>query len=151
MVYTKSILCQLNGGCMGCCGHSFVSKKKIEEAIKKNTLEFMGVDLRSEEELIEFRDRALPRDLRDGVCRNLIEKEGKIFCPLHPEQNDGRELRTGHCDINYLCRTAREFLSWSEEKQERFLKFIDSKKLDNIEYSMKMNDNSLFMEFTEIN
>ena len=34
---TISPLCQLNGGCMGCCGHDFISKKKIKEVIDKNT------------------------------------------------------------------------------------------------------------------
>ena len=49
-------------------------------------------------------------DLRNGVCRNLIEGNGMLFCPLHPKRV-GKDLRTGHCDINYFCRTAKEYFT----------------------------------------
>jgi len=131
---------------MGCCGHDFVSKEKIKEAVKKNASEFNEFGW-TERELVKFRDRALPRDLRDGVCRNLIEKDGRFICPLHPKQNKGRDLREGHCDVDYLCQTAKEFSGWSKEKQERFLEFIKSKKLNNLDYSIKMDDDSLLEGF----
>lgn len=137
-----TILCQLNGGCMGCCGHDFESKQKIEEAIKKNTLEFNQL----KEELIKFRDRTHPSDLRSGVCRNLIQENGKIFCPLHPALNK-TDLREKHCDINYFCKTAKEFEKWDQKKQEAFIRFIKKKNLDNITYSIKMDDNTLLKEF----
>lgn len=130
---------------MGCCGHDFISNQKIREALKKNTSEFG--DRKTSAELISFRDRFYSSNLRDGVCRNLIEKEGKILCPLHPVLNNDEDLRKGHCNINYLCKTAKEFDNWSKEKQEKFVKFIGSMNLDNISYSMMMDKGELLKEF----
>jgi len=132
---------------MGCCGHDFGSVAEMKEAIKKNTSEYLKINVGKEEDMVKFRDRAYTMDLRKGVCRNLIEKDGKIFCPLHPTLNDGKELRLGHCDIDYLCKTAREFEDWSEEKKQRFLKFVAGKKLDKIKYSILMDDGGLLEEF----
>lgn len=143
-------LCQLNGGCMGCCGHDFISKEKIKLAIKKNTLEFEHAHPQTEIELLNFRDREHCMNLRSGVCRNLIEKDNQIFCPLHPDKNKGKDLRIGHCDINHLCKTAQEFESWEEKKQEQFLTFIKNKTLDNIDYSMAMDKNLLLKEFEQL-
>lgn len=142
-----TVLCQINGGCMGCCGHNYISKEMIREAIKFNTIEFSDFK-HNDEGLLAFRDRAYKRDLRYGVCRNLIEKNGQVLCPLHPAVC-GKELRQDHCDIYYLCDTARKFAKWSEEKRVKFLDFVKSKNLDSIEYSMKMDDNSLLKEFQE--
>lgn len=132
---------------MGCCGHSFGTKEEIKKAIADNCLEFEERDPKTEKELIGFRDRALPMDLREGVCRNLIEKEGKLFCPLHPGQNKGKDLRKGHCDFNYMCLTAKEFSGWVEAKQGQFLNFVRKKKLDKIDYSLKIENGSLLEEF----
>jgi len=136
------ILCQFNGGCMGCCGHGFISKEKIKEAVKRNTIEFSNSN-----DLIKFRDRAYSRDLRFGVCRNLIEKEGVLFCPLHPQQNSGKDLREGHCDTEYLCKTAQEFSKWGEEKQKDFLELVEKKRLDNLDYSLRIDNGTLLKEF----
>ena len=146
---TSSELCQLKGGCMGCCGYDFVSKEKINRAIRQNTAEFNSLKNKSKQELLGFRDRAHPYDLLHGVCRNLIEEEGKIFCPLHPFRNKGDDLRKGHCDIDYLCKTAREFAGWDEAKQKLFLEFIAEMNIDNITHSLKIEDNSLLKEFRE--
>jgi hypothetical protein len=132
---------------MGCCGRNFPSKEKIREAIKKNTFEFKELNPQTRKELIKFRDRALPQDLRNGVCRNLIEKKERFLCPLHPKQNNGKDLREGHCDVDYLCLAAKEFMGWSRERQKEFLKFIDDKELDKIQYSIEMGDDSLLKEF----
>ena len=139
-------LCQINGGCMGCCGHDFISREKIKEAIRLNTLEFENKSPRVKAQFLAFRDREHPSNLRHGVCRNLIEKNGNIFCPLHPTLHK-KDLREGHCDIHHLCKTAREFITWDDEKKKRFLDFVASKKLDNIEFSMKMDNSSLLEEF----
>ena len=143
-----SPLCQLNGGCMGCCGHDFESKEKIKQAIFKNNLEFKHANPKTEEELILFRDRRPSRDLRNGVCRNLIEKDGCFICPLHPAQR-GKDLRLGHCDIEYLCKTAKLFEQWTEKKKKNFIALIENKKLDHIEYSIRMVNNDLLKEFIE--
>lgn len=137
-----SLLCQLKGGCMGCCGHGFVSKEKIKEAITLNTKEFSHIS-----SLEVFRDRAYSSDLRYGVCRNLIEEKGCFFCPLHPARNNGKDLREGHCNINYLCKTAKEFEGWEDGIKEKFLKFIENKVLDNISYSLAIDSGELLSEF----
>lgn len=144
-----SPLCQLNGGCLGCCGHSFPPKEEIKEAIEKNTQEFQQLNPKAEPELIKFRDRTFPSDLRNNVCRNLIEKNNQLFCPLHPEQNQGKDLRKNHCDINHLCQTAQEFNNWNKEKQKKFLEFIKNKNLDNIDYSIRMDKGGLLEEFKD--
>ena len=132
---------------MGCCGHDFTSKEKIREAIQKNSLEFSKINPSNEKELLKFRDRAYRMNLRNGVCRNLIQKENQLFCPLHPAQNQGKELRENHCDINHLCQTSKEFKDWEEEKQKQFLEFVKKKKLDNLDYSLQMDNGILLKEF----
>lgn len=144
-----SELCQLNGGCMGCCGHDFINKEKIAEAIRKNTTEFKAKNPKTEQEFIAFRDREHPSNLRHGVCRNLIEEDGCFLCPLHPARHD-KDLRVNHCDINYLCKTAKQFAQWDEHTQRSFLYFIESKELDHLDYSIKMDNNELLQEFEEI-
>jgi len=144
-----SPLCQLNGGCMGCCGHDFESKEKIKQAVFKNNLEFKHANPKTEEEFVQFRDRRPNMDLRNGVCRNLIEEKGCFLCPLHPARHQGKDLRIGHCDTNYLCNAAKAFETWDEEKKKKFLDFISCKKLDNVSYSILMDNNSLLQEFTE--
>jgi len=142
-----SVLCQLNDGCMGCCGHNFSSKEEIKRAIDKNSKEFEDFNPKSEKEFIGFRDRAHSADLRYGVCRNLIRDNGCLSCPLHPAQHQGKDLRIGHCNTNYLCSTARDFEDWDENKKKSFLIFIKSKKLNNIEYSINLDNVSILREF----
>ena len=134
---------------MGCCGHDFESKEKIKQAVFKNNLEFKHATPKTEEEFIQFRDRRPNMDLRNGVCRNLIQEEGCFRCPLHPARH-GKDLRIGHCDIEYLCNTAKAFEQWDEEKKKRFIAFVESKKLDNVTYSILMDNNSLLKEFNEL-
>ena len=132
---------------MGCCGHDFESKEKIKQAVFKNNLEFKHAHPKTEEEFIQFRDRRPSRDLRNGVCRNLIEEQGCFLCPLHPARHE-KDLRIGHCDTEYFCKTAAAFEKWSEEKKKKFIAFVESKKLDNADYSIRMDNNSLLQEFT---
>ncbi|MFH1682733.1 MAG: hypothetical protein ABIA37_02965 [Candidatus Woesearchaeota archaeon] len=145
-----TILCQLNNGCMGCCGHGFRLKEKIKEAIDKNTAEFKQLNPQTADELLKFRDRAHKWDLLNGVCRNLIEDNNHFFCPLHPARNEGKDLREDHCEINHLCQTAREFNLWEKEKQEKFLELVKEKELDNLDYSIQIDNNSLLKEFKRL-
>jgi len=142
-----SLLCQWNGGCMGCCGNNYPSVKLVARAISDNTREFNSCDSASENDLLRFRDRALATNLRYGVCRNLIVREGKMLCPLHPLLNKGKDLRIGHCDVDYFCETALVFAQWNDLKKKNFLEFIDLKKLNNISYSLKMVEGELLNEF----
>jgi len=136
------ILCQFNSGYIGCCGHDFGSLKEIENTLKRNTAEF-----RKAKTLEEFRDRAGKWDLRHGVCRNAVMINNKVFCPLHPARNNGKDLRKGHCNINYLCETAKKFQKWPKTKQKQFLQFIKEKKLSPVEYSVKVDNGELLKEF----
>ena len=138
-------LCQLEGmSCFGCCGNSYKSVKEIKEDIKQNTAEFKECV-----SLEDFRDRSGKWDLREsGVCRNVIENEGKIFCPLHPKCC-GTELREDHCEPEYLCKTFKAFQNWKDKKKQEFITFIKSKKLDSYRYSILMDANKLLDEFNE--
>ena len=147
---TQSPLCQLKGGCMGCCGHDFVSVEKIKEAIRKNTNEFAQFNPKTEEDFLEFRDQEHKSNLRNGVCRNLIEEGDCLLCPLHPNLHKGKDLRSGHCDVDYLCKTAKIFSTWSNERKQKFIKFINGKKLTNIEYSMMMDKEILLEKFKQL-
>lgn len=147
-------LCQHNGlSCFGCCGHSYLEKKDIKKDIRKNSRE-LAAFLKEGKSLKEFRNRYRSWDLgKSGICRNLVEKKGEIFCPLHKAKNKGVDLRKGHCDINHLCRPFRTYLKWSEEKQERFVKFILKKKeegMDNYDYSMLMDSAKMLREFEKL-
>lgn len=146
---TSSILCQMNGGCMGCCGHYFPSNKAILIAIKKNTNEFNEIKDKNKENLISFRDRFYTMNLRDGVCRNLIDNGKTFLCPLHPTLNGGEDLRLGHCDTNFLCKTAKKFEKMDEKLKKMFLEFIKTKNLDNVNYSIEMDNGKLLKEFKD--
>ena len=128
---------------MGCCGHDFKSIESVRQAVKKNTLEF-----KQYRSLKKFRDRAGKWDLRNGVCRNAVMVNNKVFCPLHPKRNR-KDLRKGHCDTSYFCETTHQFYRWSTQKQKQFLKFIKDKKLDPIEYSVKIDNSELLKEFNQ--
>ena len=137
-------LCQLGPlSCFGCCGHSYKNIEKIKQDIRFNTLEFEEI-----KDLEKFRDRASKYNLRgSGVCRNVIEKNGTIFCPLHPSLNNGNDLRDGHCDINHLCEAFKQFMKWDKEKQNKFVDFIIKLNLDNYQYSIFMDSGELLRRF----
>ncbi len=122
----------------------------MQESIDANSQEFRYFNPQTREELIKFRDRFPKTALRYGVCYNVIQRNGRLFCPLHPALNEGKDLREGHCDIDHLCDTAVNFNSWDKEKQKEFLQFLESKKLDNITYSMLMENNGLLSEFNQL-
>ena len=144
MGYTKTLLCQYDGkGCFGCCGRDFKSKQDIEKDIKQNTHEFLYHN-----DMVRFRDRKEKLNLRpSGVCRNIVIMDERVLCPLHPKMNKGEDLREGHCDINYLCKTAKIFNSWNKRRQRKFLRFVKRQKLDWIDYSIKMDNGTLLREF----
>ncbi len=136
------ILCQFNGGCMGCCGYRIKNVELAEKAIYENTLEF-----KKYKNLEVFRDRNFKSALRYGVCLNVVRINGNIFCPLHPKRNNGIDFRKGYCLVNHFCKTAKKFSKWNEKKQNKFLNFIKSKNLDAIEYSLMIDRGILLKEF----
>lgn len=146
MGYTKTSLCQFdNKGCFGCCGRDFKAKERVIKDIKKNTDDFYNHN-----DMIKFRDRKEKLNLRpSGVCRNAILIDDSVLCPLHPNMNDGNDARDGHCDINYLCKTAKIFNSWNKRKQRKFLRFVKRKKMDWFDYSLNVDNGELLKEFYE--
>lgn len=143
---TGSFLCQLNGGCMGCCGRRMRSPEKIQQAIQQSTRELQERNPQSKADFIHFRERYHVDNLHHGVCRNLVEEKGCLVCPLHPARHK-EDLRIGHCDADYLCPTAMESNTWHKKKQDDFIQFIAAKGLNNIEYSLKMQKGELLKEF----
>jgi hypothetical protein len=138
---------------MGCCGNKFRDKLSVAKGIEKNTLEF-DHHRKEGRQLHEFMNRS--KDLRQcGVCRNLVYDVGKdlVYCPLHPEQNRGQDLRINHhyCDILHVCKAAFFFDLWDDERKKEFLRFLRIKKnrgeLDWYRYSMGMANDSLLEEF----
>lgn len=137
---------------MGCCGHNFKDKKSVAEGINKNTIEYVDHQSRC----ISLKDwMNRNKDVRvSGICRNLIydPDKDKIFCPVHPEENNGDDLRLDHnyCDTLHVCKTAFFYDLWDDKRKNQFIQFIRKKKKDGMcwyEYSIGMANDSLLAEF----
>ncbi|NHI94867.1 MAG: hypothetical protein EAX96_20430 [Candidatus Lokiarchaeota archaeon] len=137
-------LCTFQNGCMGCCRYRTKSISKIKKAIDIKTEKY-----KKSRSVQEFRSRAEKIRLQNGVCLNLIKKNDKIICPLHPDKKKGEDLRIEYCKINYFCKTVKEFVKWEKEKSINFLNFFKNSKFDPIVYSLKMFDRNLLREFNK--
>ncbi len=154
MKYAKSNLCQLGWiSCVGCCGRKFSDKLSVAKGIEKNTLEFKHHRI-SGKDHTHFMNRS--KDLREcGICFNVVYDVDKnsLYCPLHPEHNNGKDHRLDHhfCDIMHLCKTSFFFDLWDDERKEAFMKFLKTKKkkgeLDWYTYSIGMANDSFLQEF----
>lgn len=133
---------------MGCCGREMAAEKIIP-AVEENTREFSEGKLVTEQDFLQFRDRKPAWDLREGVCRNLIQEKGCFVCPLYPTRHQGKDLRRGHCDADFMCGTAKEFNRWDPLRKGEFLTFIELKRWSNVEYSLKMIKGEGMKEFKE--
>jgi hypothetical protein len=135
-------LCQFGKfSCFGCCGFDFGSKGEIKKTLLKNTelLKKLGIG--------NFCSRETRYVEGSGVCAHLIFENGKVFCPCHPLQNDGEDLREKRCDKYHECETVIEFKKMSEEDQKKFLEFVRKKNLDWYDYSLAMRKDVLLKEF----
>ena len=121
-------LCQLKDSglsCFGCCGNEYNHKKKLMGNIKKNTHEF---NKKKSLKLFMVRTTELKPS---GICANLVFKDGRFFCPGHPALNHGKDYR----ELDQYCENDKEdgcdayikFPSWSKEKQDKFVAFINGK------------------------
>jgi len=115
------------------------------KGIKKNTYEF-----NKSKSLRLFMSRT--KKLRpSGICANIVFKDGKFFCPGHPELHNGNDYREldKDCERDAYdgCKVFMLFQKWDKEKQEQFIGLIKSKNLDSYTYSIRMNNNSLLKEF----
>lgn len=154
-------LCQIDElglSCMGCCGRNFGSKKGILDSIKRNTVSFKAACIPDHKGGILKKDkvewgRRLARFVHDsGVCYNLIMDGARIFCPLHPKLNNGKDLRDNVCEKDYMCKTFFLFKErWDNDKRKAFLELIEKKvklgKLDWFSYSKGMDSGMLLKEF----
>ena len=134
--------------CFGCCiiDDAVPVRKDLEEAFRKNTLTFKQF-----KDIASFAARENCGAVRAcGVCNNLVHKDGKIVCPLHP-QIAGEDLRDRtFCYKSYLCDTAERFNDWPEKKQKAFLEFIKSKKPDWYTFSMNIENGAWLKEFQNL-
>ena len=144
----KVSLCQLPGlSCFGCCGHHYTTENQIKEQIRKNTIKSNNS---TDEEFVEYvKGKYLSAA---GICRGVVRKNNKTFCPLHPALHKGRDLRiqTESCETDYMCKTHKQFDGWDAQKKKRFLEFIMSKNLDWFAYSMGMDSGKLLKEFEAV-
>ena len=139
-------LCQLKEigiGCFGCCGHAWTKEGEVNQDIKKNTLRY-----KEHKDDLTFLHKEASSIRPSGGCYNLVQlNSGKVGCSLHSCQNNGKDLRDNICDKGYLCKTNHLFQSWGEEKQNKFIRFLNSKKLTPFEYSVGMDRGLLLKEF----
>ena len=147
-------LCQHNGiSCFGCCGPKLGKKEDLQKDIEENTKQF--AEFKKEgKSLKQFRNRYTNWNFgKGGACRNLIQKDGQVFCSIHPKRNPtiGKDLREGHCDHAYMCNTFKHYNRWHMKKKEAFVQFLLEKKLDNYDYSVNMDNGKLMKEFEEKN
>lgn len=158
--------------CFGCCGHHF-KQEHIEQDFKNNELQFLQTmkkyglkNLNNQNESLakEHFFEELKKDsknLRDsGICRLLINLEilndtksdkQRIGCPLHESQNQGKDYRKGHCDLDYECKTFFYYKNLSTNEKKAFIKFlkntIKKEKLTSTSFSIKMDKNELLDDF----
>ena len=139
-------LCQHILPCFGCCGHSYTNRADVTEAIRKNTLE-----LKRYKNPKDFMNRS--NNLRAcGLCRNVVFLSVDwVGCPLHPDIL-GKDIRVGHCDTKYRCKTKKLFSRWKQKKKEKFLDFLSQLKeegMDWYDYSIGMDNDSILKKFLE--
>ena len=107
-------LCQLKElklSCMGCCGNNYGSRKKIEKGLLINTDSYNNAKNKKKW------GKQKAKNLRScGICHNLVQIGKEIFCPLHPERNNGKDLRDSVCDKNHFCKTLFKFKSWNKKQ-----------------------------------
>ena len=153
---------EINLSCYGCCGRHLKSKEAVEKDIEENTRDFSRIDIPSTVRLLDFRDR-FSKDNGDvkgsGICSNLVKfRCGVVACPLHKLINKivpadefmaihRKDLRWGHCDVNFECRSVKIFKKLPEDERRRFLNWIREQRFDNYKYSKLMVDGVLIKRY----
>jgi hypothetical protein len=148
--------------CYGCCGRNFKSKKEVEKDIEENTKEFNKISQKSLFRMLLFRDRFSknPYDLKkSGVCSNLVNFSNCVACPLHPlinkivskeeykYPNTKKDLRFGHCDVNYECETFMYWKTLSKKEKMIFIEWIGKNYDDNYIYSIENVEGILLQRY----
>ena len=83
--------------------------------------------------------------------------DGCAACPLHPFVNSivsksktiapKEDLRVGFCDTKFECDTLKFWSSMNLIQRKQFIRFLESKKLDNHIYSMENINGNLIQEY----
>jgi hypothetical protein len=136
---------QLHLSCFGCCGYDWATIEPVKKQIVMNT--FYYTKLYSSKEA--FADSTI--GITDvGVCKGVVNLEdGSVGCPLHPKQNDGKDLRTGDCLRNYECNALRHYKKWPRDRRLQFLEHVARGNFDTYSYSMANANNTLIISFLE--
>lgn len=161
----NSYPCQLKDlklSCYGCCRNGVSSSSQINNDLKENNKDFKKYFLdkeKSDDNLKSFRDRyTIKETLSSGVCRNLVDfDKGCIACPLHPFVNSvvskskttapKQDLREGFCDTKFECETVKFWCNMDLNERKSFIRFLESKKYNNHNYSMSNISGELIQEF----
>jgi hypothetical protein len=137
-----SVLCKvpsLGLSCFGCCGHHFKDKKTMHQffANNKRTLEAYKKAGKSYK---EFMDRE-KKIASCGGCYNLIKEKDdrgreQYLCAVHPLRIGGDDIRVGHCDHDYLCKTAAHVNKMTADEKKLFYEFLKEQQFDSYTFSM---------------
>jgi hypothetical protein len=95
---------------------------------------------------------------KSGVCFNLVQFSETCFaCPLHNKINEivpknqfegpKKDLRVGHCDVNYECETFIYYKLMSDEQKKLFVKWVKEKGYNFHKYSIENIEGSLIKAF----
>lgn len=105
----KITFCQYKHlSCFGCCGYGFGNEKEFLRTLKENTASFNSMSI---EEFKQRSEKATPK----GGCKALIINDGRIYCPLHLLQNNGKDYRDENCRKEHLCEAFKKFMKWDEK------------------------------------
>ena len=105
--------------------HTYKGKARVERAITENTQRFA-----KSKDLKHFSRQAEVLH-ESGVCKAVIDVEGRKLCSLHPTRHDGADLRDKLCDKDFLCSAMKYYLyRWDDEMKQKFLDFIAEKSPD---------------------
>ncbi|MFW6285966.1 MAG: hypothetical protein ACOC16_02235 [Nanoarchaeota archaeon] len=152
--------------CYGCCGRNYTDKKDIIKDIQDNTKDFKKLILHTKFNLYNFRER-FSRDSwkvkKSGICSNLVKfRNGLYACPLHISINkiipksefrflSKKDLRWGHCDVNFKCITVEIFKKLNNNQKQQYIKWIKNLKIDSHNYSINNIQGKLIKQFLQKN
>ncbi len=153
---------ELGISCYGCCSPGLTTEKEVLRDIQENTIE-LNEELEKEQDnetaLINFKKRYDNDEFpKSGVCFNLVQFSETCFaCPLHnkineivpKEQLEGpkKDLRIGHCDVNFECETFIYYKLMSGEQKKKFVEWVKNKGYNVHKYSIENIEGRLIKEF----
>lgn len=157
---------EINLSCWGCCGRDFKNQKEIEKDILENTIVFNKINFPMCFNLLNFRDRFSKNSFdlkKSGICSNLVyfKKENIFACPLHKNINkligknvvfnkNKKDLRYGHCDVNYKCITVKIFENFSKKEKKDYILWIKKQNFNHYKYSIGNVNGTIIKKYLNI-